>query len=315
MTATPNWVGQVYKDTATGNVWRSNSTTPGDWTLEVQNCKMQWEPRSLDLVSMIGYFSYGNLPGITKIRFLQSQSVAGFDFEHGTALVELDFPNLTDIDPANSQSGYFYLSDMVGMTTVYAPLLQTVAYKLNVTYCTSLPQVSFPALLSVGNSAFNQTLVISNNDLLVSVSLPLFTTCNGHFWINDNLVLTTISIPSLSSVSGSFQCKNNPVLSSLNAPSLSSVGSDFLASGNTSLASIGLASLTTLSGWFDASACALSQASVDGILAKLVSIATYGNVGEHISLDGGTNSAPSSTAPGSDYAILVGRGAVVSVNP
>jgi hypothetical protein len=35
MSVTPDFIGQIYKDTATGNLWRANSLTAGDWTLEV----------------------------------------------------------------------------------------------------------------------------------------------------------------------------------------------------------------------------------------------------------------------------------------
>lgn len=61
------------------------------------------------------------------------------------------------------------------------------------------------------------------------------------------------------------------------------------------------------------SGCALSQASVDHILARAV--ASSGYVSGTLDLSGGTSSPPSSTDPGSDYDILVNRGVMVNVNP
>lgn len=41
MSVTPDFVGQVYKDTNTGNIWRANSLTQGDWTLECSGSPTQ----------------------------------------------------------------------------------------------------------------------------------------------------------------------------------------------------------------------------------------------------------------------------------
>lgn len=62
--------------------------------------------------------------------------------------------------------------------------------------------------------------------------------------------------------------------------------------------------------WFDENA--LSQATVDAILAQCVAAAGF--TSGDLKLDGGTNSPPSSVAPGSDYDILTVRGVSVSVN-
>jgi len=59
--------------------------------------------------------------------------------------------------------------------------------------------------------------------------------------------------------------------------------------------------------------CALTEATVDNVLAKLVSIPTFTGSDYSVDLSGGTTSPPSATGL-LDVAILEGRGCFVIVN-
>lgn len=127
----------------------------------------------------------------------------------------------------------------------------------------------------------------------------------------------TISVPNATAIVGGgfIYVDGNTGLTSFSAPSLVDFGGSTLhLKNNTSLASTNFAALLPVDGNnIDFRNCALNQASIDQILARCV--ASVGYVNNLISLDGGTNSAPSSIAPGSNYDILTVRGNTVTVNP
>lgn len=264
MSETPGFVGQKYTDTATGNVWNANSTTPGDWSLQLQNMGWEWEPVSVDFSANIGFFTYSGIAGITKLTYNGTTNIPGLDIETMPDLTEFLLPNLVSIDPLNTAGGFLYC--------ITCPVLTTL---------------SAPQLTAVGD-----TVTIYDNPALVNLDLSALTSVGNALPLTNNTSLVSLDLHSLSAVTGYID-----------------------ASGCTSLTTVNLAGLTALSGNCKFTNCALSTASVDHVLARLVSIATYGNSGEVVDLSGGTNSAPTSTGVGSDYATLVARGANVSVNP
>lgn len=236
MSATPDFSGQVYKDTGTGNIWRANSTTPGDWNKELQNIQVKWTPNNIKLGEMIGFFSLADLTGVTTLTFLNQDSLSGFDIEANASLTDLAFPNLQTI-----QSGGILI----------------------IAYNTALTTLSLPVFVSLGNSAVS----IYNNTAITSISLPSFTTVSGNFLAYGNTSLTSISFPNYLPDDGRMVDFQN---------------------------------------------CALTQASVDHVLARCVANPAY--VSGWVRVNAGTNSPPTSTAPGSDYAVLTARGVTVDVN-
>ncbi len=189
MSVKPNFVGQAFKDTNTGNIWYSNSTTAGDWTLDVQDIHVGWEPTTMVLGDAIGFFTYGDLPGFTKLVFMQSTSIAGFDIESTNDLTEIDFPNLVTVDPTNIQTGLFWILGHAALTILSAPLLASVP----------------------GN------VQCINNPLLTSVNFASLQTVGGSLRF-DNNSLTSINLPSLVTVSVAFHCESNTGLTTLNVP-------------------------------------------------------------------------------------------------
>ena len=160
---TPDYVGQYYRDTATGNIWKANSTTPGDWTLVVQDMGVRWEPTNLSLKEALGFFTYGPLNGsYSKISFLQASSLPGFDIATSNCL--FDFPNLTNIDAGHSQRGSFSSTAGNGLT-FNASILTSIDKDLSIYFSSDLV-LNFPALVSINGSIYGDSC--SN----ISVILP-----------------------------------------------------------------------------------------------------------------------------------------------
>lgn len=239
MSVTPQFVGQRYKDTNTGNIWRANSLTPGDWTLEVQNMQVKWGPRTLKLAQKTSFII--NESTVSAL-ILEGQYCDGIQLQDNLSLLSVSAPDLTIINQANAAG--------VGGLSVSGSLLLT--------------SVSLP-LFSVLNSG---DLNINFNDVLASLSLPSFITCYGGFTVKNNSTLTSFSAPNWVLEDGVFgDFRNN----------------------------------------------ALDATSINHILARFVASPTWGNGGEELFLEGGTNAAPSGQGA-TDKATLIGRGASVSSN-
>lgn len=284
MSVTPDFIGQVYKDTLTGNIWRANSLTPGDWTLEVQNMQTKWEPRTLKFSDKIGFFTFADLPGVTKIVFEQATTMAGIDLEYMADLVEVNFPNLVSIDPTNSQGGYLNIQDCTSLTALNLSVLETAINYVQITGCSALNTLDISSLISTG-----QDLAITDT------------------------VLTAIDLSSLTGIGRDLNLSNHTEVVSIDCSSLLTVPRNVSCFGNTSCTTVNFAVFLPTNGKnVDFSNCALSQASVDHVLARCVANVAY--VSGSVNLSGGTNSAPTSVGVGSDYETLTLRGVTVSVN-
>lgn len=191
MSVTPDFIGQIYKDTNTGNLWRANSLTPGDWTLELQNAQIVWEPNSLKLGEMVGFFTYGDLPGITKIQFLGTTAIAGFDIESMEDLTEIHFPNLISIDPLNTQGGYLYCSHHTSLTLIDLPSLLSIAADCDFRQNTALVTINMPAVTTIGSGFSSYSC-----PLLTTVNLQSLVTLGGGFSMYSNPSLTTVNLQS-----------------------------------------------------------------------------------------------------------------------
>lgn len=284
MSVTPDFVGQRYKDTSTGNIWIANSTTPGDWTLEVQNSKLTWEPKSSSAGEELGFITLYGLPTVTVMRFLETTMTYGFDIEEADGLTEIDCPNLLTVDPTDSHDGYIWVISKSDITTFSAPQLVSVASDVWIGNNDVLSTVNLGSLATVGGD-----LKLSFNSEIVSLDLGDLVTVSGQVSFAGDSLLTTIDISSLDSIGSQISLVNCSVLSSLNISALTSLGGNFVASG-----------------------CAFDAATVNAILAQLVSIAAYG-AGQSVVLNGGTSAAPSGQGI-IDKGVLQGRGATVTTN-
>lgn len=143
------------------------------------------------------------------------------------------------------------------------------------------------------------------------------TVLGGGMDIEGTTSLVTLSWPNLVSATGTtcyFYMSNNSGLTTLSFPNVVTLENGITCSGNANLANVSMPNfLPTADSVINFFGGALNASSVDHILARCVANPAY-NSGP-LDLSGGTNSAPSSTAPGSDYAILVARGVTVTVNP
>lgn len=131
-----------------------------------QDMQVAWTPTNLKLGEELGFFTFGNLPGITSVTFNQTTSVAGFDIESTTQITSLSFPNLVSIDPLDSQNGGLYAVSNSSLTSISTPLLQSA-----------------------------WIIGIRGNATLASLSFPSLTTTPGQFDVENNPLLTTISFP------------------------------------------------------------------------------------------------------------------------
>lgn len=157
------------------------------------------------------------------------------------------------------------------------------------------------------------------------------------FSINSQLSLLTLSFPNLTAISGAsapFSASSNPVLTSINAQSLQSFVFTSTINFNPALKALSFPALVksgTLNWAFNAALdtvslpqwtpangknvvlndCALTQASVDHVLARCVANPAY--VSGTVNLSGGSNASPSATGL-ADAATLTARGVNVSHN-
>lgn len=162
----------------------------------------------------------------------------------------------------------------------------------------------------------NQYIYISGNPVLGAVDLSALVSSSSYISIIYNPALPSLQLPKLAFVSQGFSIVENASLTNVNLPALVSVASypllGFLASNCSSLADVSFPKYLPGNGRpqsFDG--CALTQASVDHILARCVASQNY--VSGTVKVNGGT-SAPPSAAGLADVAILQARGVTVFHN-
>lgn len=249
-----------------------------------QDMQVAWTPTNLKLGENLGFFTFGDIPGITSITFNQSMDLAGFDIENTTTITSLSWPNLTSIDPSSVQSGYLDLETNSGLTAISLPLLATVAGLLGIDGSDALATISIPSLTACGR------LNINSNSALTSFSAPSLQTVGGILTVNSNAIITSVNLASLTTCSGAFfQIHLNPALTSLTLGAfVPPNGQNIQMDGN-----------------------ALPAATVNFVLHQAVLNAGY--VSGTIDLFGGTNAAPSGQGI-ADKATLIGRGVTVNTN-
>lgn len=253
---------------------------------------------------------------VTDHAFLDNSTVTSvtfsslITFEGNTALffqnatVSVSFPGLQYVNgpldcagPGNdngimsfnapelvSISDYFYLT-YNPLSSIDLSKLQTVGDVMDVLDGVLVSNAEFPELLSIGGDYYAAYQCLN----LVSILHPKLETVTGGLYVYGNPLITEISFPLLLTA-GSLNLQYNDSLISISLPAFTPSDAESLYFNNN----------------------ALDTQSVDYILALCVANPSY--VSGIVNLTGGTNSAPSSVAPGSDYDILINRGVTVTVN-
>lgn len=164
--------------------------------------QVEWDSKTIKFGECIGFATYADIPGITKIHFLGAASIAGFDLEQMADLQELSFPNLVSIDPLNTQGGFFYCSDSPSLTTV-----------------------DFSSLTTIGGYFY-----CADNDSLITVDLSSLTIDGGYLNCSSNASLTTLNLSALTTIGGNFRCSNSPSLTTVDISAITSLSGNVYCS-------------------------------------------------------------------------------------
>jgi hypothetical protein len=282
--------------------------------------------------------SFGlNKIGVVAIEDMASlPSISLPEATNGISLAISVCPMLTSISaPKLLTAASFHVDECAILPSFAAPLLTTVSLLstgggVRVSQNPLLTNFSFPALVTADsvkffdNSILTQALFpalttvgyddvwVKDNPSLVVQNFPVLMTIGGSYEVSNNLLLTTLTQPMLAMVSDFVLIDTNPQLSSVNISALLSSPNGVTINNNASLTTItiGVALNVTIGGLYDFSDNALTQASVDDILAKLDS---GGLSGRLLTLFGGTNATPSAAGLVSK-ANLIGKGWTVTTN-
>jgi hypothetical protein len=122
-----------------------------------------------------GRFTYGNTGGDPNRVIPDVTNDAGYDIESDPSIVTLSFPNLTAIDPTNTQGGYFVLTDCANVTSLSAPSLATVQGSFDINSNPVLASVDLGSLQTCGGGQFR----CYGNASLVTIGFGAFVPPNG----------------------------------------------------------------------------------------------------------------------------------------
>ena len=236
--------------------------------------------------------------------------------------------------------GTFTIGQLRVMTSISAPLLTYIGGSFSPSVSnTYLTNLYFPLLIYTGGFSPN------NFNALTSLSFPSLIYVNGAFTPSSMSGITTFNFPNLSVVNGNFAPSTFSSLTAISLPSLTYItGNTTISSmaalttldlhsiigiaaavtmnsglGNLTNVTIGTVGITKmLNGSINISGQKLTQSSVDGILAVIASLdgtngTTSWGSGKTLTINGGTNSAPSSSGSTS-MATIVARGGTVTHN-
>ncbi len=191
MSVSPQFIGQRYKDSNTGNIYNAKSITPGDWGLELQNMLYEWLPLSASLGDLIPLISnYGELSGITYLLGKQAH-LTGINIGDSPGPTEIHFPNLVDVDAGNNYSGEAVIAAAPGVTIVDFPLLSAVGYRVDIDSNDDLVTVLLPSLVNLGNS---NVLLVNNNSKLTTVDISALLPAAGAQLKFDGCALSAATV-------------------------------------------------------------------------------------------------------------------------
>jgi len=189
MSVTPDFTGQIYKDSATGNLWRANSLTAGDWTLELQNAQMKWLPTSVNLTESFGIQSQAGTVAPTEMTFLQTEFIQDVII-NSTSVTAIRFPNLVNVDPDYWWGASLKVDSCTAMTVLELPLLVKLGSgSLEGNACTSLVTLDLPSLTTVA-----ERVSFASCSSLTTVSCPSYLPTNGKHQIFQTCNLSAASV-------------------------------------------------------------------------------------------------------------------------
>ncbi len=253
---------------------------------------------SFPTVTATSFASLNNFGGLQTVEFPELLTTSAVNLQSCPALTTVSFPKLTSVGQNGLQLGS---SVPFTMTTFSFPAL-TSCYKLqcfqNYLGLTAITSVQFPVLAQLG-------LSFQNVSDLTEITLPSVTSTSlfGFSCTLYNGTLTKVHLVNLETINTySMSFNSNYGLSDVQIGTVG-VTKTFNGNGNNPM--------------IDFQGCALSQASVDGILALWASLdGTNGtsNVNSgNMYLQGGANSTPSAAGFNS-MAILQSRGWYIAYN-
>ena len=270
-----------------------------------------------------GWFNIGNfsntLTTVSANNLIEVRDNFEINNMHTDNGVELVFPALEKTDN-------FYIdwnwNNMVNTPSPSFPALKTInsAY---IYYNKYVSWSNFPNLNSVGwEISFYQN---TNDDYInyAGPGFPALQIVPGYINYYENSYMTSIpEFTALYSVGNAITIRDNPNLESFPSfPALDHIGNNFNCYNNTSMTGIDgadgfLPSIKQIGGQVNFDNCALTEASVDAILARLVSLdGTNGTTlfTNAVYLGGGSNSIPSAQGL-ADITTLENRGCYVAYN-
>lgn len=208
-------------------------------------------------------------------------------------------------------NGAFSWQPGATLATLTMPALKYIGSDFGATFQGIVGSLSLPALVAI-NGGYSATT--SN---ATSISMPNLVYIGGLMNPGTNAA-TTMNFNSLAVIGTSIFILST-VMATFSLPAIISIGGSVNFTGCTILANFSFGStLKSVSGQCLINNCALTQASVDGILVSLAALdgtngTTSYNSPFSINLSGGTSATPSATGL-TAKAILNGRGVTVTTN-
>jgi len=138
-------------------------------------------------------------------------------------------------------TGTIYINGGIEIPGVAFPNLRTVRAFVG-SINSVVTSYSFPELVSVGPSG---GFSVTNNDNVLSVSVPKLESVGGDFSLQGNTGLTLQALPELSTVIGDFAFLNNGA-TTLSASVLATITGNMSVSQNSSLLTLNLSSLISV---------------------------------------------------------------------
>lgn len=182
MSVTPDFVGQRYKDTNTGNIWIANSTTPGDWTLEVQDLKVLTTPRTLSIADLIPFCVITNdgnpvLIGVTSIN-LTSATLQYIAIGYANNLLSITGTVVSVVDEVTNDGNAVLIFGCQALQTISFPNVQSTFGPWDLRGNPALVSISLPSLVTADNSGFGG-FNVRTCPSLTTIDVPLYFPENG----------------------------------------------------------------------------------------------------------------------------------------
>ena len=291
MSVTPDFIGQIYKDTATGNLWRANSLTAGDWTLEVVANQIT--------------FASGTLTG-------DWYPMAGLPTPGPGGITNFILSGLTTV----AVGAHLDCGDFQDATLLSFPNLVNCLGRIDIDNNAALTTLDLSSLVTIGDSGYIP--IASGCPLLSSINLDSFQTLsdNAGLDVGDLPAQTALSLPSFSTMgNGSYLTIYSLPITSLDLSSLTSVDTNALIviEFNTGLTNISIPNVV-FGGpcTVDFSDNALLNTTVNQVFARAVASPLFTG-GGFIKVEGGTNAGPTGQGV-TDKNTMVARGVTVTTN-